>query len=330
MARPPKPEDQRAALVVGVRLTPAEKALVDQLTAPGSGGASPRWSNASGLLRGLLHQEAQRQGLEPPDPNNLPDALPTPAPDPANPPGTASAGSTSAGSAPAGPPSPVPGTLPIALGGGVLPPGTLLLVWPPGWPLPVAQAGMHVQGGPTPQGTPTASGTPGGGLHEFNPGRGEPVGQLAPSAPATAPDAPPGNAPTPPGTAQSTSSVSSVLVQPSAPPATGVADHVLHGAQFPPTSPPGTPTLIIGPATTDNMPPAPSPAPPLPPMPEPSKMLSRFERQLAQSPDLLAKDVATAAGLKPQDVSTFRQGRRITEEKRAKLWAWMHRPDATE
>lgn len=59
-------------------------------------------------------------------------------------------------------------------------------------------------------------------------------------------------------------------------------------------------------------------------------MLARFERQLARSPDLLAKDVATAAGLKPQDVSTFRQGRRITEEKRAKLWAWMHRPGAAE
>ena len=72
------------------------------------------------------------------------------------------------------------------------------------------------------------------------------------------------------------------------------------------------------------------PALPLPPMPEPSKMLARFERQLARSPGLLAKDVAAAAGLKPQDVSTFRQGRRITEEKRAKLWAWMHRPDGTE
>ena len=32
MARPSKPEDQRAALVVGVRLTPAEKALVDPVS----------------------------------------------------------------------------------------------------------------------------------------------------------------------------------------------------------------------------------------------------------------------------------------------------------
>jgi len=62
---------------------------------------------------------------------------------------------------------------------------------------------------------------------------------------------------------------------------------------------------------------------PLPPMPEPSKMLARFERQLERSPGMLAKDVAAAAGLKPQDLSTFRQGRRITEEKRAKLWTWM-------
>jgi hypothetical protein len=67
MARPSKPEDQRAALVVGVRLTPAEKALVDQLTAPSPDGAPPRWTSASGLLRGLLHREAQRRGLEPPD-----------------------------------------------------------------------------------------------------------------------------------------------------------------------------------------------------------------------------------------------------------------------
>jgi hypothetical protein len=74
----------------------------------------------------------------------------------------------------------------------------------------------------------------------------------------------------------------------------------------------------------------PPPARPLPPMPEPSKMLARFERQLERSPGMMAKDVAAAAGLKPQDISTFRQGRRITEEKRALLWAWMHRPDGAE
>ena len=71
MARPSKPEDQRAALVVGVRLTPAEKALVDQLTAPSPDGAPPRWTSASGLLRGLLHREAQRRGLEPPDSDDV-------------------------------------------------------------------------------------------------------------------------------------------------------------------------------------------------------------------------------------------------------------------
>jgi len=52
-------------------------------------------------------------------------------------------------------------------------------------------------------------------------------------------------------------------------------------------------------------------------------MLARLERLLAGTPGLLAKDAAAAAGLKPQDLSTFRQGRRITEEKRARLWAWM-------
>lgn len=330
MARPPKPEDQRAALVVGVRLTPSEKALVDQLTAPGPDGAPPRWGNASGLLRGLLHQEAQRRGLEPRDPSNLPDAPLPPSLDSANPPGTASAGSTSAGSPPAGPPSQVPGTLPMALGGGVLPPGTLLLVWPPGWPLPVAQPGVHVQGGPTPQGAPVASGAPGGGSHEFNPGKGGPVGQLAPPGPAPAPDAPPWDALTPPATADSTPSVPPVPVPPPAPPAADVDGHVQHGAQLPPASPPAPSTMSSAPAATDDVPLQLSPAPPLPPMPEPSKMLARFERQLARSPDLLAKDVATAAGLKPQDVSTFRQGRRITEEKRAMLWTWMHRPDGAE
>jgi hypothetical protein len=160
MARPSKPEDQRAALVVGVRLTPAEKALVDQLTAPGPDGAPPRWTSASGLLRGLLHREAQRRGLEPPDSTDV-DGNPggdlnvvgSPAP-PApgldsvtNSPGS---GTGSAPAPPAGPPSPALGGLPSALGGGVLPAGTLLLVWPPGWPLPMAPGGCSPPASPLP------------------------------------------------------------------------------------------------------------------------------------------------------------------------------------
>jgi hypothetical protein len=181
MARPSKPEDQRAALVVGVRLTPAEKALVDQLTAPGPDGAPPRWTSASGLLRGLLHREAQRRGLEPPDsadvdgnPGDL-DVVGSPAP-PApgldsvttNSPGS---GSGSAPAPPAGPPSPALGGLPSALGGGVLPAGTLLLVWPPGWPLPMAPGGTFPVVAPPP---------PAPGAHEFIP-------QGGPATPGTVP-----------------------------------------------------------------------------------------------------------------------------------------------
>lgn len=272
MARPSKPEDQRAALVVGVRLTPAEKALVDQLTAPGPDGAPPCWTNASGLLRGLLHREAQRRGLEPPDSSDVdgnpgggldepgpPGRPATVADSVTNPPGGGSG--SSGGLPPAGPPYPTLGGLPSALGGGVLPAGTLLLVWPPGWPLPMAPGGTF----PNPGAVPI--------------------------------EAPRGVVPVPNLTA-------------------------------PGVSPPSmTPAPVeTPPAGRDT----PLPARPLPPMPEPSKMLARFERQLERSPGMMAKDVAAAAGLKPQDISTFRQGRRITEEKRAMLWTWMHRPDGAE
>ena len=53
-------------------------------------------------------------------------------------------------------------------------------------------------------------------------------------------------------------------------------------------------------------------------------MLARLERLLERTPGLLAKDIAAAAGLIPQDVSTFRQGRTLTDWKRKKLWAWMN------
>lgn len=246
MARPSKPEDQRAALVVGVRLTPAEKALVDQLTAPGPDGAPPRWTSASGLLRGLLHHEAQRRGLEPAELPGLFEGPPVesatapPVPPPVTP-------------APVAPSAPT--ALPAALGGGMLPAGTLLLVWPPGWPLPVA--------------TPP---------------------------PAVASTAPPVAAPVDPQPAPTPAAVS-------------------------PPEPPASPT------TSPTAPPAPTPpeARPLPPMPEPAAMLRRFERHLERSPGMLAKDAAAGAGLSPQDVSTFRQGRRVSEEKRARLWSWMVR-----
>jgi hypothetical protein len=319
MARPSKPEDQRAALVVGVRLTPAEKALVDQLTAPGPDGAPPRWTSASGLLRGLLHREAQRRGLEPPDstdvdgnPGDL-NVVGSPAP-PApgldsvtNSPGS---GTGSAPAPPAGPPSPALGGLPSALGGGVLPAGTLLLVWPPGWPLPMAPGGVLPAGVPSPpapgahefipQGGPVTPGTvpPNVSTHQLREtGAAEVLPGSHPGAPAPPVDAPRGVVPVPNHTAP------------------GVA---------PPSM---TPAPVETPPSGRDTPP---PARPLPPMPEPSKMLARFERQLERSPGMMAKDVAAAAGLKPQDISTFRQGRRITEEKRALLWTWMHRPDGAE
>lgn len=127
MARPKKPEAERAGLVVGVRLTPADKALVDTLLAPGPEGQPPPWPNASGLLRGLLHREARRLGHLPPDPNEPPEPPAPPEP----------SAST----------SPAPGVLPAALGG-TLPPGTLLLVWPLGWPLPMAPFPMTMDSHP--------------------------------------------------------------------------------------------------------------------------------------------------------------------------------------
>lgn len=343
MARPSKPEDQRAALVVGVRLTPAEKALVDQLTAPGPDGAPPRWTSASGLLRGLLHREAQRRGLEPPDSDDGdgnpgggldepgPPGRPAPVPDSmtTNSPGS---GSGSSGAPPpAGPPSPVLGGLPSALGGGVLPAGTLLLVWPPGWPLPMAPGGMLPAGVPSP---------PAPGAHEFIPQGGPATpGTVPPNVPTHQPpdvgaaDALPG-APalageTPSRPAPGAPSVGGTFPSSGALPVEaprGVVPVVNHTA--PGVSPPSmTPAPVETPPAERDAPP---PARPLPPMPEPSKMLARFERQLERSPGMMAKDVAAAAGLKPQDISTFRQGRRITEEKRAMLWAWMHRPDGAE
>lgn len=351
MARPSKPEDQRAALVVGVRLTPTEKALVDQLTAPRPDGAPPRWTSASGLLRGLLHREAQRRGLEPPDsddgdgnPGDL-NVVGSPAP-PApvadsmttNSPGS---GSGSSPAPTAGPPFPLLGGLPSALGGGVLPAGTLLLVWPPGWPLPMAP------GGTPPLAAPPAPPPPAPGAHEFIP-QGGPVtpGTVPPNVPTHqlretgAAEALPGSHPWAPALAGEPPSrpapgetpagpVGGTFPGPGAPPVDAprgvvpVPNHTAPGGA-PPSMAPAP--VEASPAGRDT----PLPARPLPPMPEPSKMLARFERQLERSPGMMAKDVAAAAGLKPQDISTFRQGRRITEEKRAMLWTWMHRPDGAE
>lgn len=332
MARPKKPEEERAALVVGVRLTPADKALVDAMTAPGPEGQSPRSANASGLLRELLHREARRLGHLPPDPNEPP-----------------------APPAPSASTSPAPGVLPAALGGGTLPPGTLLLVWPLGWPLPMAPFPMTMdshQGGTAvppiqqlhpgmqPQGWPgapgpvmgpltTQPGTP--ELLDAHPSHSPPAGASASTraVPSQNPidrgASPPSTEP--PGARQQLGDLPSMAPLPSA------------GHPASPAPPNASPRGAL-PTPSSNLnstpaPPEPAVAPPaeggstsatpsLPPMPPPARMLARLERQLAQAEGLLAKDVAAAAGLRPQDVSTFRQGRTITEEKRAKLWAWMN------
>jgi hypothetical protein len=348
MARPSKPEDQRAALVVGVRLTPAEKALVDQLTAPGPDGAPSRWTSASGLLRGLLHREAQRRGLEPPDPADVdgnpggdldvvgsPDRPAPVADSVTNSPGVGSGSSRE--DIFAGPPTPALGGLPSALGGGVLPAGTLLLVWPPGWPLPMAP------GGTFPIVAPPAPPPPVPGAHEFIP-------QGGPAAPGTVPPSVPTHQPREAGAADALPGAPALAGEPPSRPAPGETPAGPVGGTFPspgarPVDAPRGVVPVPNPTASGVAPPsmtpapvetppsgrdAPSPARPLPPMPEPSKMLARFERQLERSPGMMAKDVAAAAGLKPQDISTFRQGRRITEEKRAMLWAWMHRPDGAE
>jgi hypothetical protein len=352
MARPSKPKDQRAALVVGVRLTPAEKALVDQLTAPGPDGAPPCWTNASGLLRGLLHREAQRRGLEPPDSSDVdgnpgggldepgpPGRPATVADSVTNPPGGGSG--SSGGLPPAGPPYPALGGLPSALGGGVLPAGTLLLVWPPGWPLPMAPGGTFPVVAPPPPSPPAP------GAHEFIPQGGPATpGAVSPNVPTHqlretgAADVLPGSHPGAPALAGEASSMPAPGETPAGPvggtfPSPGaVPVEAPRGVvPVPNLTAPGVSPPSMTPAPVET-PPAgrdtPLPARPLPPMPEPSKMLARFERQLERSPGRMAKDVAAAAGLKPQDISTFRQGRRITEEKRAMLWTWMHRPDGAE
>ena len=325
MARPKKPAEERAALVIGVRLTPADKALVDAMTAPGPEGQPPRSANASGLLRELLHREARRLSLLPPDPS-----------DPLSPPAPGTSTST------------VPG-------GGTLPPGTLLLVWPLGLPLPMApfpmamdshpggtavppiqqlHHGMQLQGWPGAPGpvmgppSTTQSGTP--ELLDALPPRPPTAGasvstRAAPSqnpihrgasTPSTEPPGAPRQLGGLPAMAPPSAERSASPVPPNAPPcgALPAPPSNLNSTHAPPG--PAVAPSAEGGSTSAN--------PSLPPMPPPARMLARLERQLAQAEGLLAKDVAAAAGLRPQDVSTFRQGRTITEEKRAKLWAWMN------
>lgn len=141
MGRPPLPPSQRAAHTVGVRLSaPDHAALVALVGLPGAPAG-----DASGLLRELLRREARAHGLLPPDPAAPHPGLgesSSPSPPAAAPPAMASApsGGTS--------PSPLPAAMPTLPLAGLLPAGALLLVWPPGWPLPVPPPYQ----GPTPGG----------------------------------------------------------------------------------------------------------------------------------------------------------------------------------
>jgi len=131
MGRPPLPPDQRSVTTVGVRLLGVDHAAMRALLAL----PTPLAADASGLLRELLRREARAQGFLPPDPQAKFSEPPSPLGAPGGPssiPGTQ--GYPSGAAAPLS----VPGApLPAALLGGLLPPGALLLVWPPGWPLPV-------------------------------------------------------------------------------------------------------------------------------------------------------------------------------------------------
>ncbi len=135
MGRPPLPPSQRAAHTVGVRLSaPDHAALVALVGLPGAPAG-----DASGLLRELLRREARAHGLLPPDP-----AAPHPGPGESSSPSPPAMASASGGTSPSPLPAAMP-TLPLA---GLLPAGALLLVWPPGWPLPVPPPYQ----GPTPGG----------------------------------------------------------------------------------------------------------------------------------------------------------------------------------
>ena len=131
MGRPPLPPDQRSVATVGVRLLGVDHAAMRALLAL----PNPLAADASGLLRELLRREARAQGFLPPDPKATVSAPPGPG---------AMGGPSSVPVTPVHPtggdaPLPVPGGAPLsaALLGGLLPPGALLLVWPPGWPLPI-------------------------------------------------------------------------------------------------------------------------------------------------------------------------------------------------
>jgi hypothetical protein len=129
MGRPPLPPDQRSVTTVGVRLLGVDHAAMRALLAL----PTPLAADASGLLRELLRREARAQGFLPPDPQAKVSEPPSPS---------VTMGGPSSAPGPQGAP------LPAALLGGLLPPGALLLVWPPGWPLPVPSpyAGVAVPG----------------------------------------------------------------------------------------------------------------------------------------------------------------------------------------
>ena len=132
MGRPPLPPDQRSVTTVGVRLLGVDHAAMRALLAL----PTPLATDASGLLRELLRREARAQGFLPPDPRAKVSEPPAP---PATPGGPSSAPGHQGYPTGAATPLPVPGVVPLPapLLGGLLPPGALLLVWPPGWPLPI-------------------------------------------------------------------------------------------------------------------------------------------------------------------------------------------------
>lgn len=124
MPRPSKPDDQRASVTVGVRMTAADRDLLTRLVGLDRADRLARGlegdSSASELLRRLLHREAVSKGLLSADTAPSPPSAPAQQPFPP-------------------PPTPLPQAANSPLGG-LLPPGAVIVIWPPGYPLPIPGA----------------------------------------------------------------------------------------------------------------------------------------------------------------------------------------------
>ena len=267
MARPKLPPEQRTTATVGVRLTAADRSLLDRLVelveVDRQAQGAPGPTTASDLLRELLHREGRARGVLPPNPDGTV-------------PPRGEARATPRGPLPpySSPPSPL---------AGLLPPGALVVLWPAGYPLPIP-------GAPSPGAAPWS---------------------LQPSA------SPPGGTPAPSPPPPPASAAPPTANPPLAPVPVAPAPLAYQPVASVPVAP-----VPVAPVPVASVPVAPvAPAPPSPL--SDTDLRSRLESVLETTPGLRAMDVAQGAGLSSPDISTFRHGKRLPAEKRAKLAAWL-------